>query len=164
MEDSQSSERTPVPDRWSRLLWAGGIVMLLLIVAAVSGYTWIALYGPCSVNTVESASNSMLDQLELFDEMYQSIPTLSPLELFEPMTQLQQILIDTKKVVVPTCLQTAHLELTTAMESLMRALLAIMESKPESTSAGLFEKSNKHRDNFTAELEWINKCSPFCPR
>ena len=163
MEDLQPSDPALVPDRWSRLLWAGGIVLLFLIVAAVSGYTWIALYGPCSLRSVKSASNTMLNHLELFDAAYQSIPSVTPVELFEPMTQLQQILIETKKVMVPVCLQTAHLELTTAMESLMRSLLAIMESKPESTSAGLLEKSNKHRDNFTAELEWINKCSPFCP-
>lgn len=163
MEFSQPSEPKPVSDRWTRLLWAGGAVLLLLILAAVSGYTWFALYGPCTVNTVETASNAMLDQLELFDAIYQSIPSLTPLELFEPMTQLQRILIDTKKVVVPACLLIAQNELIIGMETLMRALLAIMESKPEAASTGLFKESTAHIDNFKAELKWIDKCAPFCP-
>ena len=163
MEDSQPSEPTPVSDRWSRLLWAGGVVMLLLIVAAVSGYTWIALYGPCSVNTVETASDALLNQLQLFDAAYQSTSSLNAVELFGPMTQLQQILIDTEKVVVPACLRAAQIELITAMKTLIRAILTVMESKPEATATELFEKSSKHLDNFAAELEWINKCSPFCP-
>jgi hypothetical protein len=137
--------------------------MAILIVAAVSGYTWVALFGPCTVNTVETSSTVLLDQLHRFDAMYQSTPSLNPVELFDPMTQMQQILIDTKKVIVPACLQIAQDELIIAMESIIRALLAVMESKPESTSTGFLEKSNTHRDNFTAELEWINKCAPFCP-
>jgi hypothetical protein len=76
---------------------------------------------------------------------------------------MQQILMDTKAVVVPACLQIARNELITAMESLIRALLAVMESKPEATVTGLVEKSTTHLDNFTAELELINKCTPFCP-
>jgi hypothetical protein len=163
MEASQPPEPQPVPDRWTRLLWAGGAIMLLLILAAVSGYTWFALSGPCTVSTVETASNAMLDQLQLFDVIYQSTPSLTPVELFNPMTQLQQILIDTKKVVVPVCLLIAQNELITGMETLMRALLAVMESKPEATAAGLYEKSTAHFDNFKAELKWIDKCAPFCP-
>lgn len=163
MDDSQLPESQPAPNRWSRLLEAGGVVMLLLIVAAVSGYTWVALYGPCSLNTVETASSALLDHSQRFDAIHQSTPSLNAVELFEPMTQLQQILIDTKKVMVPVCLQTAQLELLAAMETVIRGLLAVMESKPEATSAKLFEKSNTHRDNFAAELEWINKCAPFCP-
>ena len=163
MEDSQSSEPQRVPDRWTRLLWAGGAIMLFLILAAVSGYTWFALYGPCTVDTVETASNAMLDQLQRFDVIYQSIPSLTPLELFDPMTQLQQILIDTKNVVVPACLLIAQNELIIGMETLMRALLAVMESRPEATATGLFEKSTAHLDNFKAELKWIDRCAPFCP-
>ena len=163
MEDSSPSETQPIPDRWTRLLWAGGVVMLLLIVAAVSGYTWVALYGPCTVNAVQTASNVLLDKLQLFDAIYQSIPSLTPIELFDPMTELQRILIDTQKVVVPACLQIAQNELIIGMETLVRALLAVMESKPEATAAALFEKSTTHLDNFRAELEWIDKCAPFCP-
>lgn len=163
MEDSHPSEEQQAPDRWTSLLWIGGGVMLLLIVAAIGGFAWLALYGPCSVKKVETASNTMRDQLQLFDATYQSTSSLNVVELLGPMTQLQQILIDTEKVVVPACLQAAQFELLTVMETLVRAILAEMESKPEATAANLIEKSNKHRDNFTAELEWINKCSPLCP-
>ena len=163
MENPQSFETQELPDRSRRFLLAAGVLMMLLIVAAVGGYTWIALFGPCTVNTVQTASNALLDQLQLFDAMYRSIPSLTPVALFDPMTQLQQILIDTQAVVVPACLQIAQDELVTAMETLIRALLAVMESKPEATVTGLFEKSTAHLDNFSAELKWIDKCAPFCP-
>jgi hypothetical protein len=76
---------------------------------------------------------------------------------------MQQILMETKEVMVPACLQVARNELITVMETIIRALLAIMASEPESTVTGLLEKSTTHRDNFTAELEFVNKCAPFCP-
>lgn len=165
MENPQSFETQEIPDRWRqrRFLLTAGVLTVLLIVGAVSVYTWFALYGPCTVNTVEAASAVLFDQMILFDAIYQSIPSRAPVELFGPMTQMQQILIDTQKLVVPACLQPAHNELISAMESLLRALLAIMESEPEATFAKLMEKSQKHLDNFTAELGFVNKCAPFCP-
>lgn len=163
MENPQSFETGELPDRSGHFLLAVGVLLVLLIVAAVGGYTWFAFFGPCTVNTVETASNAMLDHLQRFDVIYQSTPSLTPVELFDPMTQLQQILIDTKKVVVPACLLIAQNELIISMETLMRALLAVMESKPEATAKRLFEKSTGHLDNFKAELKWIDKCAPFCP-
>ena len=165
MENPEIVETQEIPDGWTqrRFLLAAGVLMVLLIVGAVGAYTWFALYGPCTVNTVEAASAVLFDQLILFDAIYQSIPSRAPLALIGPMTQMQQILIDTQKLVVPACLQPAQNELISAMESLIRGLLAIMESEPEATFAKLMEKSQKHLDNFTAELEFVNKCAPFCP-
>lgn len=165
MENPETVETQEVPDRWRqrRFLLAAGVLMVLLIVGAVGVYTWFALYGPCTVNTVEAASAVLFDQLILFDAIYRSIPSRAPVGLIGPMTQMQQILIDTQGLVVPACLQPAQNELISAMESSMRALLAIMESEPEATFAKLMEKSQKHLDSFTAELEFVNKCAPFCP-
>ena len=165
MENPEIVETQEIPDRWMqrRFVLAAGVLMVLLIVGAVGAYTWFALYGPCTVNTVEAASAVLFDQLILFDATYQSISSRAPVALIGPMTQMQQILIDTQKLVVPACLQPAQNELISAMESLIRGLLAIMESEPEATFAKLMEKSQKHLDNFTAELEFVNKCAPFCP-
>ena len=163
METSPSSETPQAPDRSMRLLLIVGVPMVLLIVAAVGGYTWFALYGPCTVNSVETASNTLLGQLTQFDLVYQSIPSRTPVMIIGPMTQMQQILMDTKETAIPACMQTARNELITAMETLIRALLAIMESQPETTIQDLTEKSTSHLDNFTSELEIVNKCAPFCP-
>ena len=95
--------------------------------------------------------------------MYKSIPSLTPVALIGPVTQMQQILMDTKEVVVPACLQVARSELISAMETVIRALLAVIVSESETTVTGLLENSTTHLDNFTAELELINKCAPFCP-
>lgn len=163
MGDSHPFEAQHFSERSMRFLLPAGVVMVLLIVAAVSAYTWFALYGPCTVNTVEAASTALTDQMNLFDAMYKSIPSLTPVALIGPVTQMQQILMDTKEVVVPGCLQVARNELISAMETVIRALLAVMASESETTITGLLENSTTHLDNFTAELELINKCAPFCP-
>ena len=163
MGNSHPFETQHFSERSMRFLLAAGVLMVLLIVAAVSAYTWFALYGPCTVDTVQAASTALTDQLNLFDAMYQSIPSLTPVALIGPVTQMQQTLMDTKEVVVPGCLQLARNELITAMETLIRAHLAVMASEPEATVTRLLEKSTTHLDNFTAELELINKCAPFCP-
>lgn len=163
MENSPPFEAQDSPERWSRFLLAAGVLMVLLIVAAVSAYTWFAISGPCTLNTVQAASTALIDQLNLFDSLYQSIPARTPIAIIGPVTEMQQILMDTKEVVVPVCLQVARNELITAMETLIRALLAVMASEPEATVTRLLEKSTTHLDNFTAELEIVDKCAPFCP-
>lgn len=160
MEDSETQQ---FPERWRRFLLAAGVLMVLLIVVAVSTYTWFALYGPCQVNTVQTASTALMDQLLLFDSIYQSIPSLAPIAIIGPITQMQEILMETKEVVVPACMQVARNELIFAMEGLIRVLLAVMESKPEGTRTRLMEESTTHLNNFTAELEFVKRCAPFCP-
>lgn len=163
MENSQLSEVEQLPERWRRFLLAAGVLTVLLIVAAVSVYTWFALYGPCTVNSVEAASTALTHQLNQFNAMYQAIPALAPIAIIGPITQMQQILMETKEVAVPACLQVARNELITAMEGVIRALLAVMESKPEATVMHLMEESTTHLDNFNEELDLINKCTPLCP-
>ena len=163
MENSDAVEVQYFPERWRRFLWAAGVLMVLLIVAAVSTYTWFALYGPCQVSTVQGASSALMEQLTLFDSIYESIPSLTPIAIFGPITQMEQILMATKEVAVPICMQVARNELISAMEGLIRALLAVMESKPEATRTHLMEESKTHLDNFTAELKFVKRCAPFCP-
>jgi len=163
MENSDTVEAQQFPERWRRFLLVAGALTVLLVVAAVSTYTWFALYGPCTLKTVETASAALTDHLNQFDALYQSIPSLTPIAIIGPITQMQQILKDTKEVAVPACMQVARNELITAMEGLIRVLLAVMESKPESTVTHLMEESTTHLDNYTAELDFVNKCAPVCP-
>ena len=162
MEDSEPIEAQHFPERWRRFLLVAGVLMVLLVVAGASIYTWFALYGPCTANEVETASAALTYQLELFDAMYQSITSLTPIAIIGPITQMQQILMDTKEVVVPACLQVARNELITAMEGLIRTLLAVMESKSEATITRLMKESTKHLDKFNEQVDLINKCTPLC--
>lgn len=163
MENPTSSEPHDSPNRTMRLLWFVGVPMVLLIVAAIGGYAWFALYGPCTVDSVETASTTLMGQLIQFDQVYQSIPSPTPIAIIGPITRMQQILMETKETAVPACLQIARNELITAMETLIRALLAIMESQPETTINDLTEQSISHLDNFTTELDSVKRCAPFCP-
>lgn len=148
--------------RPGRLLFVAGIPVVLLIVAAVSIYTWLYLYGPCGVKQVESASAELLAQMNQFAAAYQSAPAMVPVALIGPMTQMQQTLMETREVPVPACMQTARNELSASMEAAIRALLAIMESSPEATVTGLMDESSARLQNFVTELEAVNKCAPLC--
>ena len=75
---------------------------------------------------------------------------------------MQQTLMETKEIAVPACLQVARNELITAMEGLIRALLAVMESKSDATVTHLMKESTKHLNNFNDQVDLINKCTPLC--
>ena len=162
MENPSPIETQPSAWRSSRLLLLVGIPMLILIVAAVSIYTWFYLYGPCGVNQVQTASTALLQQMNEFAAAYQSAPSLLPVALIGPVTQMQQTLMNTREVKVPGCLQTARNELLSSMESAIRAMLAIMESKPDATVTGLMDDSTTSLDNFMTEIEAVDRCAPLC--
>jgi hypothetical protein len=146
-----------------RFPMAGFVVFIaLLIVGAVGLYTWYYLYSPCGVNNVKKASSRLTDQATAYNLAFQATRGASASMLMGPITQMEQVLINTREITVPACLQTAKIELVTAMEDTLRAFLAYMEQKPEATVKELVEESTTHLENFSAELEAINKCAPLC--
>ena len=106
---------------------------------------------------MKTASAALLDQARLYDETYRLAASLPPIYLIGPVTQMQQTLMDTKEIVVPACLQVAKIELINSMEQAIRALLAFMAQETDATVTGLLEQSTAHLDNFTTELEAVNK-------
>jgi len=48
------------------------------------------------------------------------------------------------------------------MDTVIRAFQAFGELEAETTIRGLKNQSETHYDNFTTELEAVNKCAPFC--
>ena len=153
-ENFEQSRRFPM---------AGFVVIIaLLIVGAVGLYTWYYLYSPCGVNNVKEASSRLTDQATAYDLAFQATRGVSAPMLMGPITQMEQVLIDTREVAVPACMQTAKIELVTAMEDTIRAFLAYLEQKPEATVQELMEESTAHLESFSAELEAINKCAPLC--
>ncbi|HJR79239.1 MAG TPA: hypothetical protein VJ821_04135 [Anaerolineales bacterium] len=146
----------------NRFLLPAGILMILLIVAAVGTYTWYYLYSPCGVKAVEEASGLLLTQMNTYDKEYQFAATAPSASIAHPVTVLQQIFMDTQEVVVPACMQTAKSELVNYMGAVIRAFLAFGAQETESTIRDLVDQSQTHYDNFYTELEVLNKCAPFC--
>jgi len=163
MENPPPLEEQPaIHGRPKRFLIVAGAVLAILVVAAISVYAWYAVYGPCSKSKVKTASDLLFNQVQAFDAAYQLAASLPPIELIRPMTQMEQTLVATQAVIVPACMQAAKNELTTSMDSALRAFLAIMNLEPEKRIKNLLQDSKTHLENFTNELESVNKCTPFC--
>jgi hypothetical protein len=162
MENPLPLETQPVPRKPRRFLIVGGVILAVLVVAAVSVYTWFAVYGPCGRGTVDTASAALIDQLKAFEADFQSAASINPIGLIGPVTHMEQTLWDTREVVVPACMQAAKNELATSIESEIRAYLAIMSQKPDKTIKKLKEDAKTHLENFADELEAVNRCAPFC--
>lgn len=138
------------------------VLIALVVLVAASGFGLYYFFGPCGVNTVNEASKLLVDQLNIYDEAYQ-VATSSPrISLIGPVTQIQQILMDTKEVVVPSCMQKAKIALVTSMEAAIRGFLAFMAQEADVTVHSLMDQSLTHLGVFTTELETVNKCAPFC--
>lgn len=164
IENSTPLETQDTLQKPSRFPLVVGVVIALLIVAAVSTYTWYYLYSPCGVNHVKAASTALIDQANAYDQAFQLAASASGPSLTGPVMQMQQVLMDTREVAVPACLQPAKLELLTAMEDTIRAFLAFMAQEPEATVTDLVEQSTTHLDNFSVELDAVNQCAPLCRR
>ena len=163
LEQPAASESGEIPNQPRRFpLTVIVVLVALLIVGTVSLYTWYYLYSPCGVNNVKEASNLLTGQATAYDLPFQATRGASAPMLMGPVTQMQQVLMDTRELVVPACMQKAKIELLNAMEDTIRAFLAYMEQKPEAGVRELMEQAATHLDNFSAELEAINKCAPLC--
>jgi hypothetical protein len=70
--------------------------------------------------------------------------------------------MDTNDVTVPACMQPAKNELINYMQTVIRAFHAFGAGEPDAAVRELIAQSNNHYLNFTAELDAVNKCAPFC--
>jgi hypothetical protein len=162
MEDSSPLEVPPIPEKPKSFSFAVVVILGILVVAAVSVYSWYAVYGPCSRRVVKSTSIALIDQANAFEAAYQSASSATPIGLIGAVTHMEQTLWDTREVAVPACMQGARNELTISMESAIRAYLGIMTQEREEKMKKLMADSESHLENFVSELETVNRCAPFC--
>ena len=145
-----------------RFLWSASVLIVLMIVAAVGVYTRYYLPLSCDVNEVRDASAILVSQTKRYDDVYQVATNAFQDTLVLPVAVLQQILMDTKQVVVPGCMQTAKDALIDYMRTVIRAFDAYAAQEADATVRDLIARSNEHYGNFFAELDAVNKCAPLC--
>lgn len=145
-----------------RSLFLAGFVVVLLTVVTGGIYAWMYFYNPCDIDAVDDASAFLVIQSKRYDDVYASAASGTRTSLTYPITVLQQILVDTQAVSVPTCMQTAKSELISYMGTVIQAFRAYTTSEEDSTVQNLIYESNVHYDNFYAELDVIRDCAPFC--
>jgi hypothetical protein len=149
--------------RKSNLLgWLAGALILLLLMAPLGIYGWRYLYNPCEVEAVEQASGFLNIQLKTYDGVYQVATTASRDAPDHPVIVLQQILMDTQEVAVPTCLQTAKSELVNYMGTVILAFQSYRSGEADAKIFQLVRQSDEQYGNFKAELKTIKKCAPYC--
>jgi len=140
------------------------VFIVFLLVAAVSTYALNSLRNSCEVTFVQNASALLLSQMQRYNDIYQVATSASPDSAVLPVTMMQQILMDSKDVDVPACMQTAKDELIDYMGTVIRAFLAYSQREADTTVSDLIAQSDTHYGNFYAELEAVKECAPLCIR
>jgi hypothetical protein len=148
--------------RTGRFLLPASVFIVLSILAAVGVYAWYYRYNSCDVKAVEDASTFLVSQLNTYDAQFQFTTTVNPAGLTIPVNVLQQIFMNTQSFAVPVCMQPAKNELTSYMQTVIRAFKAYESQEGTATIGDLLRQSDVYYDNFNSELEAVNQCAPFC--
>lgn len=158
-----SGESTPLePQKLSRFPSPVHTLIVLLILVTAGAYASYAIPRSCEVEAVQDASAILISQMKRYDEVYVPATAGSQTSLEYPLTVMQQILVDTDQVSVPTCMRTAKVELVSYMGTVIRAFDAFRAGEPDATIQGLLDDSYAHVRAFRLELEAVNACAPFC--
>ena len=145
-----------------RFLLPAILAFVLTLITLLGVYPWYLRYYPCEVNVVREASAFLISQRNTYDEAYQFATTVSRTSLEHPVNTLKFIFMDTQDVDVPACMQTAKDELIDYMGTVIRAFGAYGAGEADQAVWDLINQAETHYDNFTAELEAVNQCAPFC--
>jgi hypothetical protein len=150
--------------RLRRFLWPASVMVALLLAVSAGAYAWFFLFHPCELNVVEEASALLFSQLDRYEDVYQVAISSSPQSVILPVSVLQQILMDTQQVAVPSCMQTAKGELLGYMRTIIRAFDAYAAQEPDESVRGLIKEAVTHLQNFDTELDAVKECAPYCIR
>ena len=116
----------------------------------------------CKVEDVDKAIEDMgllLTRWMDADAIASSSPRMS---LSGPISDLQAIRRDTKALVVPECLESAQIQLTTFMDYALEGYLAFLGDEPDSTVNKAFSDAKTRLESYTDEILRIKACVPDC--
>ena len=140
------------------------LILIVTLLAGIAGGYIYFLGSSCEANAVDDASTVLLRQRNRFDHSYQFAVTASRDAIVRPVADLQQILMDTRDVEVPVCMQTVKKELIDYMGTVLRAFSSYGAGDSDATVRSLVNESQAHYENFSTELEAVKECAPVCIR
>ena len=143
--------------------WVISLIILLCVAGTAGGFGWYYFDGPCGVSKVKEGTTALVDQRNIYGGAYQVAAGTSLISLSGPVGELQKIQRDTEKIVVPACMESTKNELILAMDKSADAFRAFMAEELDEEVSRHVQLSTTHLRKFTAELEAVNKCAPFCP-
>lgn len=162
MGDLTPAELQEPVHRSRRFRWSAGLLVVLLVASAAGIFLWQSVRLSCEEQAVRQASALLVGQLDRFDHSYQFATSAFQSALDRPLYTLQLIHTYTGEIPVPACMQTAKGELIQYMGTVIRAFQAYRAHEADATFRELLEEADAHYDQFSAELEAVGKCAPFC--
>ena len=139
-----------------------GVLIVLFAFAAAGVTSWYFFSNPCEADSVEQAATLLITQMRQYDNVYASAANGTRTSVEYPVTVMQQILVDTKDVDVPVCMQTAKSELLDYMGDAIRAFRAFQAEEPNGTIQNFLNSSYGHVRAFRVELDAVKECMPYC--
>ena len=137
--------------------------LLLFVVASGGIYIWRNLQPGCEINDVQNASELLISQMRMYDDVYVSAAAApSHGSTIYPVSVMQRILMDTQQVDVPVCMRTAKGELIGYMGDAIRAFHAYEAQEDNATVKSWLDGSYAHVRKFIQELDDVEKCAPIC--
>lgn len=159
---SSLSEARGTAQKINRIWFLAGVLITVLVAVSAGGYAWFTLSSRCDVNAVAESSTFLQGQWKRFDHVYQFTITASRDSVVLPLAALQQILMDTKDVGVPACMQTTKEELIHYMRTVNQAFQAYGSGEGDAAIRTLIDEAYTHLDAFTTELDAVKECAPYC--
>jgi len=152
MDNPSRSQRNIIP------------IILVLTLTLIAGTTfgWYFIDNPCLVKDVENASTLLFTQMTRYDDVYVSAANGTRTSIDYPVNVMQQILMDTNDLNVPSCMKKAKVELVNYMDDVIRAFQAFKAGEPDTTIKKYLDESYVHVRIFMTELDTIKKCAPYC--
>jgi hypothetical protein len=139
------------------------LTVLLFVVTAGGMYVWHTLQTACEINAVQGASELLISQMRMYDDVYVSAAAApSRGSTIYPVSVMQRILMDTQQIDVPACMRTAKSELIGYMGDAIRAFHAYEAQEDNATVKGWLDSSYAHVMQFIQELDDVEKCAPSC--
>ncbi|OGO69849.1 MAG: hypothetical protein A2Z49_09600 [Chloroflexi bacterium RBG_19FT_COMBO_56_12] len=138
------------------------VVFLVMALLAAGAFAWYYFYGPCGTLKAKAAINQTQAIVNRWLDAEQIAGSTSRIALAGPLSELQSIKQDMTSLKVPPCLERAQAFIVDSMERTIGAYLLFMQNEPDNKIKEAFSEATHSLGNYTAELNAITECIPFC--
>ena len=139
-----------------------GIVFVLLIIMAATGFAWYYTYGPCGTKSVQEAFILLDEKLTNYQNAL-DVARNTPQDSLAPhIAGLQERKRHTLRLEVPSCTENAHKYLVLSMEANDSGVLAILKGDSPTIVDEKFGIASGYLDEYYNEADRISECAPFC--
>ena len=141
-----------------------GLVVVFVIILLFAG--GLAIYysqGPCGTTKVDDAFAELVPLLDEYNDTDRIASTTARINLSGPVSQLQSILRDIKKIEVPGCMDKGYNLIVDGFETNIDAYIAFMGGdENELLATTYYNNAVDLVGRGMKELDRIRECAPIC--